>query len=220
MLTLDFCPHPTKKDRSHYYIHYLSASWPFTIHFFPQLEPCGRSWKQLNREQNKNKHSKERKSAYGKKKKPSMRGYPNIFQLCLFQVCGGFITTTWDCNNPKETGESCPRALMKKKPLLMALEVTPRSTQADLLMRGWCHDQEVSSDDVRLYTNDCVCVLERVNACCGCVSVSFGGGGRQMMCLFVSVLVRWQHTDTLCVCGVQEVKKSLSRGGVSEDRTP
>ncbi len=73
-------------------------------------------------------------------KEKSMRDYPNIFLLCSFQVCGGFITTTWDSYSPKETGQFCPRASVKKT-LLMALEVTTRSTQADMLMRGWCHDQ-------------------------------------------------------------------------------
>ena len=46
-----------------------------------------------------------------------MWGYTNIFQLFLFQVCGGFITTTWDCNSPKETGNPVQERWQKKNPL-------------------------------------------------------------------------------------------------------
>lgn len=80
----------------------------FSAHFFPQLDPSGGQRKQWN--------PRERKWIYGKTKIPpkNMRGYPNIFQLFLFQVCGGFITTTWDCNSPKETGNPVQELQQKK----------------------------------------------------------------------------------------------------------
>lgn len=54
----------------------------------------------------------------------------------------------------------------------------------------------------------------------GVFNVPCGGGGKRMLCVFVSGSFDCQHTD-LCLCGVQEVKKSQSRGGVSvEDRMP
>lgn len=147
------------------------------------------NWK-TEESQNQNKRPKERTSSHGKQKK----GCPNIFQLCSFQVCGRFITTTWDCNSPKEARN--PVQELQWKTLLMALEVTPRSAQADLLMWGWSHDQELS-DDVSMYTN-------------ACVSVSFGGGSKGVVYAFVYVSVHWQLTDPPVLCEVQEVKKSQS----------
>lgn len=85
-------------------------------------------------------------SAYGERK--NTRGYPNIFLQCSLQVCGGFIAATWDFNSPKETGNLVQEFQWKKKKnLLIALEVSPWSTQA-VLLRGWCHDQEVSCGEI------------------------------------------------------------------------
>lgn len=47
----------------------------------------------------------------------------------------------------------------------MSLEVIPRTTQADALMRGWSHDPKVCGDDVRMYSDACACVT-----CYGSVS--------------------------------------------------
>lgn len=103
------------------------------------------------------------------------------------------------------------------------MEVAPRSAWADLLMRGWCHNREVLCGE---YTNPsskacacvCVCLCRRewIHAV-GVFLCLLGDVGKGMMCVFVSGSLRCQHTDTLCLCGVQEVKRSQSRGGVSSE---
>lgn len=104
----------------------------------------------------------------------------------------------------------------------MAMEVAPRSAWADLLMRGWCHNREVSCGE---YTNlrpvhvcAFVCVRESEYMLWVCFCVSWGMWEKGWcVCLF---LVHFTvSTQTLSVYVGSRKSKGLRAEWVSPLRT-
>lgn len=174
-----------------YYFHLINIS--ITIHVFPQLDPRRRNWKQWNQALNKNKHPKKRKPSDGKKKiKKAGGAIQTSFCIVRFKFVVDLLLPHETATAQRKRGYSVQELPWKNPP--DDLGGHPRVTPRS--SGGLCQR-------------------------CGCVSVSFSGGGERMLCVFVSGSANWKLTDAFCQCGVQGVKMPQSRGGVSaEDRMP